>query len=252
MSHVDTPYPHAPIVEAGLTLAFSEDASFDVELLARRFDETFPGWSAQGIYKVSESYVPMASPPEGGLGDSDLVGFQRSNEHERVRFIEDEVRYVRSYRPHLYEDWDVFVAQAMKRLVPLVAELAGETVDFAQARFVNELPIPASGKYEIRDWVRLAVDVPGMLPQGVTRMFTQVDIPFELETGLVESRNTVFAGVRDNEAILVLDISVSKDFSPRAVNNLEDILSVLRSVKNELFEGAVTDACRIRMRGASE
>lgn len=253
MSHADDSYPLAPIVEAGLTFAFVDGSPFDVGDLARRFDSRFPSWKAQQIYKVSDTYVPMSTVPEASLGESELVGFQRSTDRQRLRFIEDEISYVRSYRGHLYEDWDTFLADVMTHLDPVVAEAAGETVVFAQARFVNELPIPASGEYEIRDWVRLAVDVPGKLPQGVTRMFTQVDIPFDRDdTGPVASRNTVFAGVRNDEAVLVLDIEVSKDFPPRKLNSLEDILSVLRSVKNELFEGAITEACRIRMRGASE
>ncbi|GEC74194.1 TIGR04255 family protein [Microbacterium maritypicum] len=255
MSQVDGPYPHAPVVEAGLTLAFEDGKVFDVHELERRFDEQFPDWKTQGIYKVSDTFVPMSVPPEGALGDrSTLVGFQRSNDRERVRFIEDEIRYVRVYDKgsddQNYRDWDAFIGQAMGHLVPLVADVAGETVTYAQARFVNELPIPQDRDYEIRDWVRLAVDVPGRLPQDINRMFTQVDIPFNREdTGIVNTRNTVFAGVREGEAILVLDIEVSKEFAHRNVNGLEDILGVLRSVKNELFEGAITDACRIRMGG---
>lgn len=252
MSHVDGPYPHAPIVEAGLTLAFDDEALFDVDDLARRFDERAPSWQAEGIYKVSDSYVPMATPPEGSLSSSKLVGFQRSNERERLRFIEDEIRYVRSYRKNLYKDWDAFIGHAMGHFEPLLADLDGKVVSFAQARFVNELPIPSSGDYEVRDWVRLAVDVPGRLPQNISRMFTQIDIPFEGErTGLVNTRNTVFAGERNDEAILVLDIEVSQEFALRSVNDLEDILTVLRSVKNRVFEGSITDACRMRMREAS-
>ncbi|MCT1364075.1 TIGR04255 family protein [Microbacterium sp. p3-SID131] len=254
MSQVEGPYPSAPIVEAGLTLAFAEQTVFNVDALSRRFDARSPEWEAQGIFDVSGTYVPVAVGQESTLGDDrKLVGFQRSRDKERLQFIEDEIRYVRTYRKNLYTDWNDFIADAMEHLVPLFSDNPDNLVMFAQARFVNELPIPKSGRYEISDWVYLGVDVPSELPQGVSRMFTQVDIPFDREdTGFVNTRSTVFAGARENEAVLVLDIEVSKQFPPRSVNGLEDILTVLRSVKNELFEGAVTDGCRTRMRGAPE
>lgn len=250
----DRLYAHPPIVEAGLTVSLDPAQTVDVAFVAARFDELFKGWESENVFNLEGTLVPLSGTSDSPLsGDHQLVGFQRKLGSERFRLIDNEVLYVRAYRGDSYTHWDDFIVSAMKYLIPLVEGTSANVVNALEVRFVNELPIPLdAASYEIGDYVRMYVDVPGRLPQGVNRMFAQVDIPFERDGEVVHTQTTVFAGDRASRPVLVLDLEVGKSIPPSGVNDLGASLRVLRSVKNEIFEGAITDACRIQMRGGMQ
>lgn len=250
----DRLYALPPIVEAGLSFEFDESATPDVQMLASLFDEISPGWESDNVFDVAGTIVPVPVASDTTLPDEHrLVGFQRRRQAERFRLIANQVQYVRMYREAPYTEWDDFIIDGMSRLRPLFGDSLPSIISGVHVRFLNELPIPKHGEsYEIGDYVRMSVDIPGRLPQGVTQMFAQVDIPFERGDDVVETRAIIFAGQQTSGPVLILDLEASKEGSPGNANGLEDTMSLLRSVKNELFEGAITDACRIQMRGASE
>ena len=254
-------YPYAPILEAIVLLRIhGEDggAPGDMRLLSDQFKAAlgidFVG--EQSWYRVSDELVTVDGVDSAMEDGHPLVGFGLTlNARERIMLVDDEFQYRHLYTSDVrYESWELVTDRALS-LFGVLLELAGSAgVSGVGSRYVNQLPAPFDqDRFEIGDYVRMAPDVPGTLPQRVAGFFSQVDIPFEGPDGVASTRTTIYLGpfrVEDVEApALILDIEVRKVVEPMSLKEIGGVLDEVRSVKNRVFEGTITDACRIRMRG---
>ena len=103
---------------------------------------------------------------------------------------------------------------------------------------------------EVKDYLRLSVDIPAYLPQTMTSLFLQVDIPLPTQQAQAIVTSTLIPGAAHHPpGWLVLDIDVkapvagdtsSSDFAEQITTTLNR----LRLAKNFVFEACVTDATR--------
>lgn len=77
-----------------------------------------------------------------------------------------------------YDRWEAFVEEAEKQWTRYRRLAKPERVTRLGVRFINKLEIP-SPQVEIKDYLRIAVDVPAYLPQRLSGYFLQTEVPLE-------------------------------------------------------------------------
>jgi uncharacterized protein (TIGR04255 family) len=125
-----------------------------------------------------------------------------------------------------------------------------QAVVAASVRFINRIDIPSEHPVEIKDYLRLSVDVPPYLPQAMFGMYRQVAVPLPQHDGAVANIiSTLTAPPEGIHSSLILDIATSLNRRlPVADANFEEnvlsVLATLRHAKNYVFESCITDATR--------
>ncbi|WP_394278351.1 TIGR04255 family protein [Microbacterium sp.] len=245
-------YARAPIVEASLLMRLQTPEDISVAEATETFEKltTLAIKERQAVFEVSNTLVAISGSDSSLDSSHRAAGFVFIGDGERISVVDDELQYSKRFAPEApYETWEVFIQRAMVIANEAYSARGAAAVTGVGCRFVNRLPIPSADEasgFEISDYVRMSVPIPGMLPQVVRRMFAQVDIPFDDEA--VSTRTTVFTDDVDEGTVLVLDIDTRRDVEPTTISEVEHYLSTIRSIKNTVFEAAITDACRLRMR----
>jgi len=114
-------------------------------------------------------------------------------------------------------------------------------------RFVNHVELP-DHSVEIKDYMRMSVDIPAYLPQQVSHLFLQVDIPLEQ----LQAAATVTSALLPSNhvgGLMLLDIDVKagvmlETSDPVFDQTVTATLNRLRLAKNLVFEACITDATR--------
>lgn len=242
-------YDNAPIVEAILELQVvlpsSSDLS-DVSSLShvmdgdRRFTAMAPVVEVQGEVQVREQDVVGATS-----GRHVGFTFPRADGARVVHARLD--RFAYSWMAP-YERWESFLAEAEDMWHRYVARAKPQGVTGVGVRFINRIDVPSS-PVEIRDYLRTAVDVSPYLPQGVSSMFMQVDVPLGQYDAVVTITSALSPPARSGFTSLILDIDAKRPVSldrsaPDFEASLVDVMAALRAAKNFVFEACITDATR--------
>jgi uncharacterized protein (TIGR04255 family) len=102
---------------------------------------------------------------------------------------------------------------------------------------------------EIKDYLRVSVDVPPYLPQLVSSYFTQVAVPVERFGCTATITSTLLQPPDQNTTSLLLDVDTweAANIELTGDNEAEGVkerLAALREAKNYVFESCITDATR--------
>ncbi|BBH17378.1 hypothetical protein Back2_16650 [Nocardioides baekrokdamisoli] len=192
---------------------------------------------------VGGQFVPLVTDGLDATGE--LVGYSLGlREQSHMSFVSLD-RFAFAQRGH-YVGWDSFDSAADAAWSRYKAVTRPVLVSGASVRFVNHIPMPTQ-VVEIRDYLRTTVEVSAYLPQSVSDMFMQVEVPF-VEVGTIARISSAFTQNADSLALL-LDIDVRADvaLSPRSESfdaDLRATLATLRNTKNYVFEACITDATR--------
>jgi uncharacterized protein (TIGR04255 family) len=240
-------YDHAPIVEA--IVEFYVDAADDVTLdalaqlpLGEDYPEPAPMFTINTQLQVVDGEMTSES-------SEDRVG-QIFNRRDQARTVVAGLdRFAFTSRGD-YTDWETFIAEVERSWLIYKAAVNPSFISRAGVRFVNQIQLPARS-VEIKDYLRTSVDISAYLPQAVSGLFMQVDIPIP---DLGVDATLTSAMLTDNEANpgqhgLLLDIDVKMSLSldardPGFSNQLSRTLATLRLAKNYMFEACITDATR--------
>ena len=112
-------------------------------------------------------------------------------------------------------------------------------------RYINQIdiPFPADGYLDYKDYFRTAPEVAAELTQTLSGFFMQLHFPQPDFGGMLTLTQNAGAPSSDGVQRVIFDLDVFKD--GMIINGEEwDLLETLRNRKNEFFEGSVTDKAR--------
>lgn len=237
-------YEHAPIVQAILELrVMTPDDLIMEDLEALNFGQDYADpttlYHLQGQLTFSEE-GSVASEPQ-----RDHVGFGFARE-DGTRVIQVGLRRFAFIWSGEYTHWGEFSTEAEAAWLAYKGAARVVSVERVGVRFVNQIRLP-EGHVEIKDYLRTSVDISAYLPQAVSSMFFQVEIPIvELDAGATVTSALMSEG--DSQALL-LDIDVKTSTVLSTEDEAFDVgvrgtLDRLRFAKNYVFEACITDATR--------
>lgn len=240
-------YANAPIAQAILQfhvstpdgLQLGELSSFD---FGDAFGEPSPIFSLEGQFQFTDGTVATTTR-------EDQVGFAFVRD-DGDRVIQVGTRWFTFVWIRSYSEWAEFLGQAESAWLQYREVARPEIVTGVGVRFVNRIPMPQRA-VEIKDYLRMSVDVPAYLPQGVGSLFMQVDIPLPKQDVTATITSSMLPA--DDEVGpgggLLLDIDVKAPLDASVADEqfsqvLQSTLNRLRLAKNYVFEACITDATR--------
>jgi uncharacterized protein (TIGR04255 family) len=238
-------YKHAPIVEAILDIRCEVAPNVVLDDLLPLVDEL--EYPARERAMSFHGQLDLTQDPVLSQTSTRHIGhvFRRVDGQRVVQARLDGFAF--SWLPP-YDDWDAFTGEA-EAVWLRYRELARPTrVTRIATRFVNKVDVP-SAPIEIKDYLRVAVDVPAYLPQAVSRYFLQVEMPLEgFECSATVSSTFVPPPV-ESATSLVLDVDTWQVVdipltSGVPATEVPERLAILRQAKNYVFESCITDATR--------
>jgi uncharacterized protein (TIGR04255 family) len=235
-------YGHAPIAEAIIDIRCQTDATLD----ALQGVVTEPGYSPERSMNVEQR---MGVTSEGVTGEttSTQIGWLFRREDGR-RVVHARVDGLGFSWLEPYESWEKFVTEAESHWLDYRVCAKPTQVVRLGVRYVNRIDVPASS-VEIKDYLRLGVDVPAYLPQAVSGYFMQVTVPLPSFGCAATITSALLSPNDENTTSLLLDVDTwlasEIDLSEGAeAPGVEAYLGTLRHAKNYVFESCITDATR--------
>jgi uncharacterized protein (TIGR04255 family) len=234
-------FPKAPIIEALIDIRTQppQDASLvKLEALHAFIQVEYPEkqkrtmW--EGQFQLKNEKDPLTTTRH------QLVGymFKSADGKQAVQFRLDGFTFSR-LRP--YTRWEEVFSEA-KRLWDVYRIHANPVrVNRLATRYINSIEIP-SKKFDYDDYFTTAPKMPKGLPQVLTHFFTRVVVPFPDEgvTAIIAQTPSEKPDPINTSVILDIDVFKELSLSPEDAK-IDDILAILRNVKNEIFFGSVTD-----------
>lgn len=143
-----------------------------------------------------------------------------------------------------YETWESLRTEA-RRLWNIYREIAQPTkVTRIAVRYVNRLDLPLPLK-DFRDFFRTVPEVSPALPQGLSGLFMQLQIPQSDISCMLILNETLVPPARAEVVSVVLDIDLFRQESlPPDDEEVWGLFEVLHARKNEVFEACITDRTR--------
>jgi len=241
------PYPRAPIAEAIIEIravlppATSLD---DLRKVVAGLDE--------GDYPKVESRIAFEEQIDVGNGEVTTqarhrqLGFTFSSADQKQAFHArlDGFAFSRSAP---YEQWDVFSREGMRLWDAYSGAVDPQVVTRIGVRYINDIRVPLPFGIEIKDYLRTYPEISPDLPQLIQGYFMQVRIPLVMYQATATVIGTVIG--RDDDSSLILDIDCYNEGSidltePRAREQIEERLTLLRRAKNAVFEACITPRTR--------
>lgn len=180
-------------------------------------------------------------------GDRTGSLFNRRDDEGSV--VADIARFAFIWRRQ-YTAWEAFLEEAEARWLDYKRVAGTRVVESIGLRFVNEIPIPSDG-IEVTDYLRTSVNVSPYLPQAVSGLFMQVDIPIPSVDVLATVTSSLLSQRSDGTGrpALLLDVDTKTSANltaedPEFDSKLRARLDTLRLTKNYVFEACITDATR--------
>jgi uncharacterized protein (TIGR04255 family) len=241
-------YSRAPIAEAVIDLHLAFAAAPEVaalEKLAREFVGQFPQTHRMNTVAMTVS-TDGAAVQESRT--SQPIGLRMANAaQDRVLQLRTQGFSYSHLAP--YSEWGTFVGEMRPLWERYVDVLGPDAVTRLAVRFINQIPVPQDSDLDV--YLHLS---PRLLPIGGERVegyFMQLVLP-QTDLG-VEWKAIINTGLGARSTpelmhiLLDLDVFCEKTI-PASSGDVWTILEQLRSRKNELFEAAITDAVRSRIK----
>ncbi|WP_171046683.1 TIGR04255 family protein [Pseudarthrobacter sp. NamE5] len=241
-------YPKAPIVEAILQIHVTPADTLAVDDL-------------QTLLTAEDGYGPaeqaIAFDGEVSLVDTEVINKVEASKVGYIFRRHDLKRVVQAHRDSFifswlppYEHWKQFSEEALDHWTRYQRTAQPSSVQSIGVRTINKIPLPDRAT-ELKDYVRISVDVPAYLPQALASMFSQVRVPLSM-FGAIATITSVLQPRSDGtqgppELILDIDIQKSLSLDLADVGFHESLLGALqeaRDAKNFVFEACITDATR--------
>jgi uncharacterized protein (TIGR04255 family) len=240
-------YKKAPISQAILQFHVTAPDSLKLGDLSGlvfgdNFGEPNPIFSLEGQFQFTDGQVASQTR-------EDQVGFAFVREGGD-RVVQAGARWFTFVWVRNYTDWVDFLREAEAAWLKYRQVAGPEYLTDVGVRFVNRIPMPERA-VEIKDYLRLSVDVPAYLPQSVNSLFMQVDVPLPQQNVTATITSSMLPA--DDEVGpgggLLLDIDVKAPLGmpvtdERFDDSLRATLQRLRLAKNYVFEACITDATR--------
>lgn len=241
-------YPSAPIVEAILQIHVAPAENLLIDDLQTLL-------SSEDGFEPAEQAI--AFDGEVSFVDTEVINKVEASKVGYIFRRKDSKRVVQAHRDNFifswlppYEHWKQFSEEALEHWTRYQEAASPTAVNSIGVRTINRIPLPDRAT-ELKDYVRISVDVPAYLPQSITSMFSQVRVPLEkfgamaTITSVLQPRSDGTQGPPE----LILDIDIQKSLSLGLADvgfhqSLLEALQEARDAKNFVFEACITDATR--------
>jgi len=240
-------YKRAPIAEAVIEIRAQAPNPLDstaLKGLADSLKKDFPKQAPMQFLQVA-----LAAPQQPGESVSQTVSqaeiglrLTKSDDSRVLQIRQDGLAY-----SHMapYTDWATFRAEAEPLWVQYRAICPDAKLTRCALRYINRIDIPGP-KIEVYDYFALYPKVPEQLThQDVISMALNVQIPqHDLECVAVINQALV-EPVKPGYLSFILDIDIFRlGIESWQDTDAWEFLDKLRSRKNEIFEGCITDRTR--------
>lgn len=237
-------YSRAPIIEAVIDIQVALPSDFPIAYLsdlADRLKDEFPIRT-----KVASFQMQVDANIEDGnsskvTSTQDELGLRLvDNANTRILQLK-KTGFSYSHLPP-YTDWDHFSKEARGYWELFVQHCKPEKVTRCAVRYINRIDIQKA-PIEIEDYLNIYPHIPKSIPQTVTAMHMQLQMP-QVDLGSMAIINeAVVEPEIPNGFSVIVDIDLFKILSIEPTK-VWDTLEQLRIRKNELFEGFITDRTR--------
>ena len=241
-------YDHAPIVEAVLDfkVVFEDEFSIArVEVAAARVSSRFPTKLPIHLGQISLEFKAGAGQvPRPSVSSNVQVGLRLSTEkNDRVLQMQRAGFTFSHLAP--YTEWGNLRDEAKDAWKVFCEECHPKFVTRVATRAINRIEIP-SGKIEPEDYFHLCAKIPKGIPQDVTGMFLQLQMP-QSDIGAVALVNHALVdNPAPNQISFLLDLDLFRQqtqIEPGA-DELWELVEQLHERRNDLFEACITDRTR--------
>jgi uncharacterized protein (TIGR04255 family) len=234
---------NAPIVEALVDLRVSPADGLSLEQLARVHGAVASDYPirktrhlARGKLDLSDVTTPMAS------AESRVDGYRLESE-DGLRVFQTQLEGFTFSWLRPYRNWTALRAEAQRLWDVYVSELAPTSVKRIALRYINRIPLPASGKLD--DWFVTRPELGNGMP-FVSDLFMRLVLPIPDVNGFaIITQATDGSDESPSSFPIILDIDIFREGSFAPVGtDLWEILDRFREEKNRLFFGSITDETR--------
>lgn len=242
-------YTNPPIVEAIVDFKIRLKKPFEIDKLkhyASRFSEKFPTQSFVQLFKLNIG--PVSSDgnvaKEGGPPPVD-VGVRLTNgKNDRVLQLQQGSFTLSHLAP--YTSWEVLRDEAKVLWDDLALNYEPFVVTRCALRFINRIVIPKAS-IELSDYFNLYPQIPKGIPQDISGMLLQLQMPqTDLDASVAVVNLALAESDKPTNTSVVLDIDLFSplvDVEPTS-EKLWETLELYRNRKNDLFETFITDRTR--------
>lgn len=240
MSHRN--YAHPPITEAIIDLQVrgvrSDVSQSEAEALLAQTKDAFTSLTPLNQFQIGWDATTGASTHQQAM-----TGWRYAGANS---VLQVQQRGFTFSRLPPYTTWEAFQSEARKYWELASKLLSPEAVTRYAVRFVNRIVVPEVG-IELSDYFALYPTIPPKIPQSVTGMFSQLQMP-QADLGAAAFAVINMAMVppdRPNTLAIVLDVDLScaQEIEPQS-DKIWDLLERFRTRKNEIFEACITDKTR--------
>jgi uncharacterized protein (TIGR04255 family) len=236
-------YQNAPIIEAIIDIRCQGAESLDLDQVALNDPDFLPPERALNVIQ-SLNITPEGLQSEATGIPNGLI-YRRADRSRVMQVRRDGFGY--SWIG-AYESWEPFRDET-ERWWLWYREIAKPARSIRLGvRYINRLDIPQTS-VELKDYIRVGVDLPAYLPQMIGNYFVRVDVPLpDLGCSAAITSLMVQPSNPDTTSV-ILDIDAHEEsvidfIEGKPSTQVADRLEVLRTAKNYVFEACITDATR--------
>lgn len=239
-------YSKAPIVEAIVDIQVKMAEGFSHETfnaLHSKLNQRFPTKSS-----IQEVEMGMATDAQPGgelqfsSSKKDLGLKLISKDNSRVLQVREN-GYTYSHLPP-YTSWEELRSEAYEAWRVFVDLCKPKTVVRCALRFINRIEIPKPS-IELHDYFYLYPKIPNGIPQDVSGMFMQLQMPQKDLDGTAILNQAIAEPTSPGTISVLLDFDLfqKREYEPED-DSIWLYLDKLRDRKNELFEACITNETR--------
>jgi len=245
----DRHYARAPIVEAVIDVQVESASPPDQSAFttyAEKWTARFPQRADLNLFQVGFGPFPIPGMPHHVQASQGQVVGVRLSSALNDRTLQVQTRGLSYSHLPPYSRWEEFFDEFAELWRSYVELIKPETVTRVALRYINQIAIPHQ-KFEMSDFFSLYPEVPTGIPQDITGLFMQLQMPQPDLGPDVMAIVNLGTGARNaqgqNAFLLDFDVFANRRLVPTS-GDLAELLGAIRVRKNQLFEACITDKTR--------
>ena len=234
-------YENAPIKEALIDIRVELPPNVSIEIL-----ETIHS-------RVKDKYPRKSNSLQLNtrISAGETVGASASQTHLGFIFTSEDGKQVMQARRDgftfgrmkPYGNW-IELRDEANRLWEIYCEVTGPIkIGRLAVRYINQIDIPFAA-LDYKDYFYTTPEVSPKLSQAISGFFMQLHFPQAAIGGMLILTQAVVPPPGPNMHSVILDLNVFKEADFTVTNEIWLTLDILRGIKNEFFEGSITDKTR--------
>jgi uncharacterized protein (TIGR04255 family) len=245
----DRHYEHAPIVEAIIDVKVEFSGQPDGTAFAT-YGQKWAGQLPQHA-DLTTFQVGIGPPAVAGTAPNIIttqgsgLGFRLSSPSNDRALMVQAQGLTYSHLPP-YTRWEDFFKEFADLWSSYVDIIKPSAVTRVALRYINQIAVPHD-RFELSDFFAIFPEIPKTMPQDITGLFMQLQMPQPDLGPDVMAIINFGSGARNskgqNTFLLDFDVFANRRLDPNSVKLLE-LLAAIRLAKNQLFENCITDKTR--------